>query len=465
MEHKNKYFGTDGFRGRAGITLTAQHAYHIGQFLAHHLHANRPQDTGADGEAPRTRIRAVVGKDTRRSSYMLEYAIAAGLTAAGADAYMLHVTTTPSISYVTATDGFDVGVMISASHNPYCDNGIKLVNRKGEKMDDEMLALIEDYLDGIADGTHAPVPQASGESIGEIVDYAAGRNRYIAYLISLSTFSYKGLHIALDCANGSAWMIARHVFEALGAQIHAIGVSPNGLNINRDVGSTHIRRLAEYVRANHMDVGFAFDGDADRCIAVDEEGNEINGDRILYILARDMSRRGILTNNTVVTTVMSNMGLYRALDEAGIGYTQTTVGDRYIYENMCQTGNALGGEQSGHIIVRKYATTGDGILTAILLMEAMLSSKLSLGKLAAPVPMFPQLTHNLPVENKDAVISDQTVQSKLADLSETLGEEGRILLRRSGTEPVIRIMVEAAEEAVCEQCANELAATIRERGY
>lgn len=459
-----KYFGTDGFRGRAGVTLTAYHAYHIGQFLAHHLAAASPRDTDGAVPAP-ARIRAVVGKDTRRSSYMLEYAIAAGLTAAGADAYMLHVTTTPSISYVTATDGFDVGIMISASHNPYDDNGIKLVNRRGEKMDDEMLTRIEEYLDGIADGTRAPVPQASGGGIGEIVDYAAGRNRYIAYLISLSTFSYKGLRVALDCANGSAWMIARHVFEALGAQVHAIGVSPNGVNINRNVGSTHIHRLADYVRTNRMDIGFAFDGDADRCIAVDEAGNVVNGDHILYILARNMARRGMLTNNTVVTTVMSNMGLYRALEEAGIGYTQTTVGDRYVYENMRQTGNALGGEQSGHIIVRKYATTGDGILTAILLMDAMLSAKLPLSKLAAPVRMFPQLTRNLPVEDKDAVMTDTTVQSKLADLAEALGENGRILLRRSGTEPVVRIMVEAAEEEICEQFSQELAAIIRERGY
>ncbi len=461
-----KYFGTDGFRGRAGVSLTARHAYHIGQFLAHYLKEHREQDLPhpSDGAPTNARVRAVIGKDTRRSCYMLEYAIAAGLTAAGADAYMLHVTTTPSVSYVTAADGFDVGIMISASHNPYEDNGIKLVNRRGEKMEDDMLLRIEAYLDGVADGTVPPVPQAAGEEIGEIVDYAAGRNRYIAYLISLSTFSYKGIRVALDCANGSAWMIARHVFEALGAQVHAIGITPNGLNINRGVGSTHIEQLAELVRRERMDVGFAFDGDADRCIAVSAEGEVINGDHILYILAREMARRGMLTNDSVTTTVMSNMGLYRALDEAGIGYVRTTVGDRYVYESMRETGNALGGEQSGHIIVRKYATTGDGILTAILLMEAMLSAKQPLDKLAAPVRMYPQLTRNLRVEDRDAVLCDTEVKHRLDALSKELGDTGRILLRKSGTEPVIRIMVEAEEETVCEQIADALEDAIRERG-
>ena len=450
-----KYFGTDGFRGRAGETLTALQAYHIGQFLAHYY-----RTAGNDG-----RVRAVIGKDTRRSCYMLEYAIAAGLTAAGADAYMLHVTTTPSVSYLTATDHFDVGIMISASHNPYADNGIKLVDGRGEKMEDEALCRIEAYLDAVADTTAAPIPQATGSQVGQIVDFAAGRNRYIGYLISLATHSYRGLRIALDCANGSAWMIARHVFEALGATVDAIGISPDGLNINRGVGSTHIAHLAEHVRATHAHIGFAFDGDADRCIAVDETGGVINGDHILYILARRMKELDMLTGNTVVTTVMSNLGLHRALAAAGIGTVQTAVGDRFVYERMRQEGYALGGEQSGHIIVGKYATTGDGILTAILLTEAMLASKQTLGKLASPVVMFPQLTRNLTVSDREGVMSDPAVLARLRELETELGEDGRMVLRKSGTEPLIRIMVEATDGALCEKCADAMEAAIRERGY
>jgi len=375
------------------------------------------------------------------------------------------VTTTPGVSYITATDGFDVGIMISASHNPYADNGIKLVNGRGEKMEDETLLLIEEALDREAAGDPLPTPPISDGEIGRIVDYAAGRNRYMAYLISLSTHSYRGIHVALDCANGSAWMIARQVFEALGATVHATGIEPNGLNINRGVGSTHIEHLSAYVRECRADIGFAFDGDADRCIAVDENGNTVNGDHILYILAQAMARRGMLTNNTVVTTVMSNLGLYRALDEAGIAYVQTTVGDRYIYENMRATGNALGGEQSGHIIVGKYATTGDGILTAILLMDAVLSGKQPLSRLSAPVKMLPQLTVNLTVTDKDAVMADPAVRQALAELEAQLAGRGRILLRRSGTEPLIRIMVEAEEDAECRCIAESLAEVIRERGH
>ncbi len=449
-----KYFGTDGFRGEAGVTLTALHAYHIGQFLGHYLRPN-----ASDG-----RVRAVIGKDTRRSCYMLEYAMAAGLTAAGADAYMLHVTTTPCVCYVTAREGFDVGIMISASHNPYRDNGIKLIDADGEKMADEVLCRIEDYLDSLAEG--AALPQAVGEDIGRIVDFAAGRNRYIGYLISLSTFSYRSLHIALDCANGSAWMIARQVFEALGAHVHVLGDTPNGLNINEGVGSTHIDTLSRYMLAHPCDIGFAFDGDADRCIAVDERGRPVDGDTILYILARHLHARASLPGGRVVTTVMSNLGLYRALDEAGIGYEQTTVGDRFIYERMKAEELALGGEQSGHIILRKYATTGDGLLTAIRLMEVVLSEKQPLSRLAAPVKPVPQLTRNLPVgDKKDAVMTDAKVQRKLSELSAALGKSGRILLRRSGTEPVVRIMVEAEDEALCAAMADALAETVRKGGY
>ena len=451
----SKYFGTDGFRGRAGETLTAHHAFHIGQFLAHYYRAER------DGG----RVRAVIGKDTRRSCYMLEYAMAAGLTAAGADAYMLHVTTTPSVSYLVASEHFDFGIMISASHNPFEDNGIKLVNGRGEKMGEETLCRIEDYLDAVAAGAHAPIPQAVGGEIGRIVDFADGRSRYVGYLTSVATRSYRGLRVALDCANGSAWMIARHVFETLGADVVAVGTEPDGMNINRGVGSTHIGHLAGQVRATGADVGFAFDGDADRCIAVDGEGEVVDGDRILYILARRLSQAGMLTSNTIVTTVMSNLGLYRALDEAGIGYTQTDVGDRFIWERMRQEGHALGGEQSGHIIVRKYATTGDGILTAILLTEAVLESGQTLHQLAAPMRSYPQLTRNLTVSDRDAVMADGAVRRRLSELRNTLADEGRILLRKSGTEPLIRIMVEAADAARCEACADDLENVIRERGY
>jgi len=451
-----KYFGTDGFRGEAGVTLTSEHAYKIGRFLGWYY----KKTTGH-------KVRAVIGKDTRRSSYMFEYAIVAGLTASGADAYMLHVTTTPSVSFAVAGDDFDCGIMISASHNPYYDNGIKLVNRKGEKMDDKTTEQIELYLDGKLEelGITTPdIPFATGEDLGQIVDYAAGRNRYIGYLISLSRHSFKPYRVALDCANGSSWMIAKSVFEALGAKTYTINASPDGLNINRNAGSTHIEVLARYVRENRLDLGFAFDGDADRCLAVDENGNVVNGDHIMYILAMQMKKNDKLTNNTVVTTIMSNLGLYRALEAAGIDYAQTTVGDRYVYENMQQTGNCIGGEQSGHIILSKFATTGDGILTAIKLMEAVIDSKLPLSKLAEPVKMFPQVTKNVRVANKAAVREDEAVQAEVARIKELLGDSGRILLRESGTEPVIRVMVEASTEDLCEAYTESVVQVIRDRG-
>ena len=452
----SKYFGTDGFRGEAGLTLTSQHAYKIGRFIGWYY---------SEGGARRVRI--VIGKDTRRSSYMFEYSIVAGLTASGADAYMLHVTTTPSVSYVTASEGFDCGVMISASHNPYTDNGIKLVNAHGEKMDDGTLDKIEAYIDGtypLPDGM-TDIPFATGQNIGCIVDFAAGRNRYIGYLISLSLYSFKQFNVGLDCANGSAWMIAKNVFDALGAKTHVINANPDGLNINRDAGSTHIEALCHYVQENHLDIGFAFDGDADRCIAVDENGQVVNGDHIMYLLAADMQKKGTLRNNTVVTTVMSNLGLYRALDEAGIGYVQTKVGDKYVYENMQETGNCIGGEQSGHIILSKYATTGDGILTAIKVMEAVIGSKLPLSKLAEPVKMYPQALKNIRVGDKAAVRSDAAVQAKVEEVRAALGNSGRILLRESGTEPVMRVMVEAESQSLCEQYVDSVLSVIRERGH
>ena len=451
-----KYFGTDGFRGEAGITLTSEHAYKIGRFLGWYY-----------SKSGSHRVRAVIGKDTRRSSYMFEYSIVAGLTASGADAYMLHVTTTPSVSFATANDDFDFGVMISASHNPFSDNGIKLVNHRGEKMDDATIEQIELYLDGnlSALGVTTPdLPFATGENLGEIVDYAAGRNRYIGYLISLSRFSFKPFRVGLDCANGSAWMIAKSVFEALGAKVSLINAAPDGFNINRNAGSTHIGALCRHVQENNLDIGFAFDGDADRCIAVDENGNVVNGDHILYVLATRMKENGKLVNNTVVTTVMSNMGLYRALSAAGIDYVQTTVGDRYVWENMAATGNCLGGEQSGHIIMSKYATTGDGILTAIKVMEAVIASKLPLSKLAAPVKMLPQVLKNVRVGDKAAVRNNAAVQAAVKEASEKLNGTGRVLLRESGTEPVIRVMAEADTEAICEKIVDGIVAVIRSEG-
>ncbi|MBR7151085.1 MAG: phosphoglucosamine mutase [Clostridia bacterium] len=451
-----KYFGTDGFRGEAGASLTAEHAYRIGRFLGWYY-----------ATSPGKRVRAVIGKDTRRSSYMLEYAIAAGLAASGADVYMLHVIPTPGVSYAVAREDFDCGIMISASHNPYSDNGIKLLNSRGEKMEDATVEKIELYLDGNLSAlglSEGDLPFATGDRIGQIVDYSEGRNRYIGYLISLSRHSFKPFRVALDCANGSAWMLAKSVFEALGARVYAIGTSPDGLNINRGVGSTHIESLARYVRENRLDVGFAFDGDADRCIAVDEKGAVVNGDHIIYLLGTQLKRNGELVNNTVVTTVMSNLGLYHALDEEGIAYVQTKVGDRFVYENMQETGNCIGGEQSGHIILKKYATTGDGVLTAIKVMETMIDRKLPLSKLVSPVQMLPQVMKNLRVADKRAVREDEAVKAAVAQVSEELGNTGRILVRESGTEPVIRVMVEAPTIQVCETCVDRILQVIRERG-
>lgn len=450
-----KYFGTDGFRGEANVTLTAEHAYKIGRFLGWYY------------SSPVKKARVVIGKDTRRSSYMLEYAIAAGLTASGADAYILHVTTTPSVSYVTRSDDFDCGVMISASHNSFEDNGIKLINSRGEKMDDEAIEKIEEYLDGSFAAVRASggdLPLATGANIGCVVDYSAGRNRYIGYLISLSSYSFKRINVALDAANGSAWMIAKSVFDALGAKTYVINAEPDGTNINRNAGSTHIEVLSEFVKQNSCDVGFAFDGDADRCLAVDENGGVITGDHILYILARRMKNRGLLVGNTVVTTVMSNLGLYRALDALGVEYIKTAVGDKYVYEAMNEYGYRLGGEQSGHIIMSKYATTGDGILTSIMLMSALIESKLTMSRLAEEVTMLPQRLLNVSVKDQNAVMQNSRVRESVDRVSERLGNDGRILLRKSGTEPLIRIMVEADTEALCDECIEQVRGAIVSEG-
>ncbi len=461
-----KYFGTDGFRGEANVTLTADHAYRIGRFLGWYCQHHDLSRPATETVAPH-KPRMVVGKDTRLSSYMFEYAIVAGLTASGADVYMLHVITTPGVTFAVSQDDFDCGVMISASHNPYTDNGIKLTNRRGEKIGDDTIAVIESYLDGgaAALGLDTPdLPVATGEDIGRIVDHAAGRNRYVGYLISLASHSYKGFRVGLDCANGASWMIGRAVFEALGAKTYVTGAEPNGTNINVDCGSTHIRRLSQLVREEGLDVGFAFDGDADRCIAVDHEGREINGDHMIYILGKHLKERGRLPGNTVVTTVMSNMGLYRALDAAGIDYVQTTVGDRFVYECMAENGYVLGGEQAGHVILSKYATTGDGILTAIMLMERVVDAKLPLSKLAEPVVMYPQVTVNVRVADKDAALAHPAVQAAHATYAARLGDTGRMLLRKSGTEPVIRVMVEAPDREICRTCAEDMAAVIRANG-
>ena len=457
-----KYFGTDGFRGEAGVVLTADHAYKIGRFLGWYYGELRRMK--GDDEPPRI----VIGKDTRRSSYMFEYSLVGGLVASGADAYLLHVTTTPSVSWVTRTDEFDCGVMISASHNPYYDNGIKLLNSRGEKMDEKTIELIEEYLDGnleIFGHKYSSVPFAKKTYIGKTVDYVAGRNRYVGYLISLGLYSFRGIKVALDCANGASWSIAKAVFEALGAETRVINASPDGFNINENAGSTHIEGLQKYVVENGMNVGFAYDGDADRCLCVDENGNVVNGDHILYIYGRYMKKRNKLLNNTVVTTVMSNFGLYKAFDELGINYAKTKVGDKYVYEYMTEHDCRLGGEQSGHIIFSKYATTGDGILTSLKIMEAMIANKAKLSELAAPLKIYPQMLINVRVASKPEAQNDPIVKAKVEEVAEKLGNTGRILVRESGTEPVIRVMVEAEDEDICKEYCMAVVNTIKARGH
>ena len=444
----SKYFGTDGFRGEANVDLTVDHAFRIGRFLGHYFERDR-------------QCRVVIGKDTRLSSYMFECALTAGLTSSGADVYLMHVTTTPSVSYITRADDFDCGIMISASHNPYFDNGIKLLNSNGEKMEEEVINEIERYLDGAI----PEPPYATREAIGRVIDYASGRNRYIGYIISLATHSYSGLRVGLDCANGSTWMIAKSVLDALGAETFVIGNEPDGTNINMDCGSTHLGRLQRLVREKHLDVGFAFDGDADRCLAVNEKGEEVNGDAILYVCGKHMKSRGRLTNNTVVTTVMSNFGLYKAFDAVGIAYEKTAVGDKYVYENIRANGHILGGEQSGHIIFAKYATTGDGLITAIKLLQVMKDRKLPLSALTEGLEVYPQVLKNVKVTDKDATLADPEIVKAVEDITSELGENGRILLRKSGTEPVLRVMVEAPTHELCEAKVDQVIDVMRNRGF
>ena len=463
-----RYFGTDGFRGEANINLTADHAYQVGRFLGWYYNEKRAHAAEEGRPVKEGPARIVIGKDTRRSSYMFEYSLVAGLVASGADAYMLHVTTTPSVAYIARVDDFDCGIMISASHNPYYDNGIKLINDQGEKMDEETIELVEDYLDGKLEafGKQWPeLPFAQKDKIGCTVDYVSGRNRYIGYLISLGMYSFRGVKVGLDCANGSSWNIAKAVFDALGADTYVINAEPNGLNINLNAGSTHIEGLQKLVVEKGLDVGFAFDGDADRCLCVDEKGNVVNGDHILYIYGRYMKERGKLVTNTVVTTIMSNFGLYKALDELDIGYAKTKVGDKYVYEYMQQSGARIGGEQSGHIIFSKYASTGDGILTSLKMMEVMMARKKPLSELAAPLKIYPQVLENVRVTDKAIAQADPDVQAKVAEVGEKLGDTGRILVRESGTEPVLRVMVEAPEQETCQKYVDEVVRTIKSKGF
>ena len=457
-----RYFGTDGFRGEANNNLTADHAYKIGRFLGWY-YGEVKRRNGDD-----TPARIVIGKDPRRSSYMFEYTLVGGLVASGADAYLLHVTTTPSVAYVARTDGFDCGIMISASHNPYYDNGIKLINGNGEKMDEGTIALVEDYLDGkleVFGENYEEIPFAHTSKIGRTVDYVSGRNRYIGYLISLGLYSFKGVKVGLDCANGSSWNLAKSVFDALGAKTYVINAEPDGTNINNNAGSTHIGGLQKFVVENGLDVGFAYDGDADRCLCVDEKGNLVDGDAILYIYGKYMKERGKLENNTVVTTVMSNFGLYKAFDEAGIGYAKTAVGDKYVYEYMTKNGCILGGEQSGHIIFSKYASTGDGILTSLKMMEVMMARKKKMSELLDGLTIYPQVLENVRVTDKKAAQDDADVQAAVKAVTEALGDTGRILVRESGTEPLLRVMVEAETEEVCRKYVDQVVDVVKAKGH
>ena len=443
-----KYFGTDGFRGEANVDLTAMHAFKVGRFLGWYY-----------GRYHKCSV--AIGKDTRRSSYMFEYALAAGLTSTGADAYLLHVTTTPSVSYVVKTEDFDCGIMISASHIPFYDNVLKLINGKGEKMEQSLIDEVEAYIDADFDS----IPYVTGEKIGRTVDYFAGRNRYMGYLMTLAKNSFKNIKVGLDCSNGSAWQIAKSVFDALGAKTYVINNEPDGTNINMNCGSTHIEVLQQFVKEKQLDIGFAYDGDADRCLCVDEKGNVVDGDLILYVAGVYLKQNGELDNNTVVTTIMSNLGLYKAFDAIGINYEKTDVGDKYVYECMRNNDYRLGGEQSGHIIFSKYATTGDGILTSIKLMEVMLTSKKKMSELTSPVTIYPQCLKNVKVASKPEARADEDVQAIVAKVGEELGNDGRIILRESGTEPVIRVMVEAKTDALAEECVDRVIAVIKEKGH
>ena len=446
-----KYFGTDGFRGEANVDLTVEHAYKVGRYLGYYYGKQHE-----DGKA-----HVVIGKDTRLSSYMFEYSLVAGLTASGADVYLMHVTPTPSVSYIVRTGDFDCGIMISASHNPYYDNGIKVINGQGYKLE----AAIENEIEQYIDGELGEIPFAKKDSIGKTTDYTMGRNRYIGYLLTIPTRPFKGMRIGLDCANGASYLVAKSVYDALGAKTYVINNEPNGTNINTDCGSTHIDKLQAFVKDKGLDVGFAFDGDADRCLAVDDKGEIVDGDKILYVCGRYLKDKGELNNNTIVTTIMSNLGLYKALDKKGINYEKTAVGDKYVFENMMEHGHSIGGEQSGHIIFSKYATTGDGVLTSLMIMETILGRKVKLSELFNSLTIYPQLLVNVKVSSKDAVMNDADVLKLNDEIAAELGDDGRLLLRQSGTEPVIRVMVEAATDELCEKYVYKMVDLIKAKGY
>ena len=446
-----KYFGTDGFRGEANVDLTVEHAYKVGRYLGYYYGKQHE-----DGKA-----HVVIGKDTRLSSYMFEYSLVAGLTASGADVYLMHVTPTPSVSYIVRTGDFDCGIMISASHNPYYDNGIKVINGQGYKLETAIENEIEQYIDGEL----GEIPFAKRENIGKTTDYTMGRNRYIGYLLTIPTRPFKGMRIGLDCANGASYLVAKSVYDALGAKTYVINNEPNGTNINTDCGSTHIEKLQAFVKEKGLDVGFAFDGDADRCLAVDDKGEIVDGDKILYVCGRYLKDKGELNNNTIVTTIMSNLGLYKALDKKGINYEKTAVGDKYVFENMMEHGHSIGGEQSGHIIFSKYATTGDGVLTSLMIMETILGRKVKLSELFNSLTIYPQLLVNVKVSSKDAVMNDADVLKLNDEIAAELGDDGRLLLRQSGTEPVIRVMVEAATDELCKKYVYKMVDLIKAKGY
>lgn len=457
-----RYFGTDGFRGESNKTLTADHAYKVGRFLGWYFRNLRLQR--GDKETPRI----VIGKDTRRSCYMFEYMLSGGIVASGADVYLMHVTTTPSVAYIAHVDDFDCGIMITASHNPYHDNGIKILNRYGEKMEESVLNLCEDYIDGKLEcfgQKWTDIPFATRFDIGKMVDYVAGRNRYIGYLISLSKYSFRGMNVGLDCANGTTWNIAKSVFEALGAKTYVINANPNGFNVNENCGSTHMEGLQKLVKDNNLDIGFAFDGDGDRCLCVDDNGELLNGDHILYMYGIYMKEREKLLTNTVVVTVMSNFGFFKAMEEAGIETAKTKVGDKYVHDYMVEHGCRIGGEQSGHIIFSKYASTGDGVLTALKVMEVMLAKKKKVSELCSGMTMYPQVLKNVRVQDKALTLGDDDVKASVDAVSKELGNSGRILVRESGTEPVIRVMVEAQTNEICEKYVDSVIDVIKKKGY
>lgn len=446
-----KYFGTDGFRGEANKDLTVEHAFKVGRYLGYYYGKKNPEG----------RAKVVIGKDTRRSSYMFEYALVAGLTASGADAYLMHVTPTPSVSYIVRSDNFDCGIMISASHNPYYDNGIKVINGMGYKLE----AAVEEEIESYIDGEIGEIPLATRDNIGKTVDYTMGRNRYIGYLMTIPTRPFKNMRVGLDTANGASYLIAKSVFDALGAKTYIINNDPDGFNINTECGSTHIEKLQAFVKENNLDVGFAYDGDADRCLCVDDKGEIVDGDKILYVCGRYLKDKGELNNNTVVTTVMSNLGLYKAFDKKGINYEKTAVGDKYVFENMMENGHSIGGEQSGHIIFSKYATTGDGVLTSLMIMEVILGRKVKLSELFNSLTIFPQLLVNVKVTSKEDVMNDPDILKLNDEIAAELGDDGRLLLRKSGTEPVIRVMVEAGTDELCKKYVDRMVDFIKEKGY